>query len=49
MWQPAMGGVAIGLILLVAPQVMGVGYEFVNQALNSQLVLERWRCCARSS
>jgi len=38
-WQPAMGGVVIGLMLVAAPQVMGVGYEYVNQALNSQLVL----------
>jgi CIC family chloride channel protein len=33
-WQPAVGGVCIGLILLAAPQVMGVGYEYVDQALN---------------
>jgi len=38
-WQPAMGGLAIGLLILVAPQVMGVGYEYVDQALNGGLVL----------
>lgn len=32
--QPAIGGVCIGLILLAAPQVMGVGYEYVDEALN---------------
>ena len=39
MLQPAMGGVAIGLILLVTPQVMGVGYEYVDQALDGALAL----------
>lgn len=39
MWQPALGGVAIGGLLVVAPQVMGVGYQYVDQALNGGLVL----------
>lgn len=39
MWQPAMGGVAIGLLLIVAPQVMGVGYEYIDQALSGGLAL----------
>jgi CIC family chloride channel protein len=38
-FQPAMGGAAIGALLLVAPQVMGVGYEYVDQALNGGLLL----------
>jgi CIC family chloride channel protein len=37
--QPAVGGVVIGALLLVAPQIMGVGYEHVDQALNGGLVL----------
>jgi CIC family chloride channel protein len=37
-FQPAIGGVAIGLLLIVAPQIMGVGYEYVDQALNGGLV-----------
>jgi CIC family chloride channel protein len=37
--QPAIGGVAIGLLLIVAPQVMGVGYQSVDLALNGALVL----------
>jgi len=37
--QPAIGGVVIGLLLIVAPQVMGVGYESVDLALNGALVL----------
>jgi CIC family chloride channel protein len=36
--QPAMGGLAIGLLLLVAPEIMGVGYEYVDRALNGGLV-----------
>ena len=39
MWQPAMGGVAIGLLLIGAPQVMGVGYEYIDQALSGGLAL----------
>jgi CIC family chloride channel protein len=39
MWQPAIGGFGIGLILLVFPEVAGVGYEHIDQALNGGLVL----------
>jgi CIC family chloride channel protein len=38
-WQPAIGGLAIGTLLLVRPEVMGVGYEYVDQALNGTIVL----------
>jgi CIC family chloride channel protein len=38
--QPALGGVAIGLLLLVSPAIMGVGYEYVDQALSGGLVLK---------
>jgi len=38
-WQPAIGGVAIGLILLVFPEVAGVGYQHVDQALNGGLLI----------
>jgi CIC family chloride channel protein len=40
MLQPAMGGMAIGVMLLGAPQVMGVGYEYVDQALNGGLLFK---------
>ena len=40
LWQPAMGGVAIGAILILVPEVRGVGYPFVDQALNGGLVLK---------
>ena len=38
--QPAMGGLIIGVILIFFPQVMGVGYEYVDQALNGGLLLK---------
>jgi CIC family chloride channel protein len=37
--QPAIGGLVIGAILLYSPAVMGVGYEYVDQALNGGLLL----------
>jgi CIC family chloride channel protein len=39
MWQPALGGIAIGAVLLLVPEVKGVGYEYVDQALNGGLTL----------
>jgi CIC family chloride channel protein len=37
--QPAIGGLAIGAILIFVPQVLGVGYEYVDEALNGAMVL----------
>jgi CIC family chloride channel protein len=37
-FHPAIGGVAIGAILIVVPEVMGVGYEYVDQALNGGML-----------
>jgi CIC family chloride channel protein len=37
--QPAVGGAIIGALIIFAPEVMGVGYEYVDQALNGGLVL----------
>jgi chloride channel protein, CIC family len=39
-FQPALGGLAIGIVLVFVPQVMGVGYEYVDQALNGGLLLQ---------
>ncbi|HSC77533.1 MAG TPA: chloride channel protein [Candidatus Acidoferrales bacterium] len=39
-FQPAMGGLVIGGILVFMPQVMGVGYEYVDAALNGNLALK---------
>ncbi|HXT30469.1 MAG TPA: chloride channel protein [Vicinamibacterales bacterium] len=38
--QPAIGGLVIGAMLLAVPEVMGVGYEYVDQALNGGLLLK---------
>lgn len=37
--QPAAGGAMIGVLLIFFPQVLGVGYEYVDQALNGGLLL----------
>ena len=39
-FQPAIGGLVIGAILIAVPEVMGVGYEYVNQALNGGLLFK---------
>jgi CIC family chloride channel protein len=36
--QPAIGGVIVGVLIVFAPEVMGVGYDYVDQALNGGLV-----------
>jgi len=38
--HPAIGGLAIGAVLIDVPAVMGVGYEYVDQALNGGLLLK---------
>ena len=38
-WQPAIGGLLIGGVIAWKPQVMGVGYEYIDQALNGGLLL----------
>ena len=38
--QPAVGGIFIAVILLTVPEVAGVGYNFVDQALNGGMVLK---------
>ena len=39
-FQPAVGGLFIGAMLIFVPQVRGVGYEFVDQALNGGLLFK---------
>jgi CIC family chloride channel protein len=39
MMQPAMGGLVIGAMLVYWPAIMGVGYEYVDQALNGELLM----------
>lgn len=36
-FQPAIGGLAVGLLAFWIPGVLGVGYHFVGEALNGQL------------
>ncbi len=38
--RPIIGGLLIGAIALIYPQVLGVGYEATDQALRNQLTLE---------
>ncbi len=40
LYQPAVGGLIIGVILIFFPQVLGVGYQYVNQALNGGMLLK---------
>jgi chloride channel protein, CIC family len=40
MLQPSLGGLIIGAILVFSPAIMGVGYEYVDQALNGGLLLK---------
>jgi CIC family chloride channel protein len=42
-WQPfmpAVGGLSVGLLALIAPGVLGVGYNLVTEALNGQMALK---------
>jgi CIC family chloride channel protein len=39
LFQPAAGGLAAGIMLVFVPQVMGVGYQYVDQAMNGGLIL----------
>lgn len=36
--QPAIGGLLVGTLLLFVPEVMGVGYQYVDQALNGGML-----------
>lgn len=38
-FQPVAGGVLVGLMALFAPQVLGVGYSYVGDALNGRMAL----------
>ncbi len=38
-YQPIAGGLAVGLIALFVPQVLGVGYGLVDEALNGKVLL----------
>ena len=38
-WHPVVGGVVVGLMGLLVPQVLGVGYAYVGDALNGNMAL----------
>ncbi|MGD0364428.1 MAG: chloride channel protein [Bryobacteraceae bacterium] len=38
-WQPAVGGLVVGILGWFFPDVLGVGYNYVDQALNGGMVL----------
>ncbi|MEZ4588729.1 MAG: chloride channel protein [Gemmatimonadales bacterium] len=38
-WQPAVGGLTVGLMGFFLPEVLGVGYDTVDKALNGDLIL----------
>ena len=38
-WQPAIGGLTVGILGWFFPDVLGVGYNFVDQALNGGMVV----------
>ncbi len=38
-WQPAVGGLVVGILGWFFPDVLGVGYNFVGQALNGGMVV----------
>jgi len=39
-FQPVAGGIVVGLMGLFVPQVLGVGYGYVGEALNSNMALK---------
>src|SRR5579859_1530087 len=38
-WQPAVGGLAVGVMGFFVPEVLGVGYNYVEKVLNGDVVL----------
>lgn len=38
MWWPALGGVAVGAVGLLAPRTMGVGYDNIDRIVSGELV-----------
>jgi CIC family chloride channel protein len=39
-WHPVVGGVMVGIMGMFVPQVLGVGYVYVGQALNGSMALK---------
>jgi len=39
-FKPAIGGIGVGLLALVAPQVLGMGYGYLQQAIDGNLAIK---------
>ena len=39
MWWPALGGIAVGLVGLVSPHTLGVGYDNIDHILSGQMTV----------
>lgn len=39
MFKPAIGGLAVGIIALFCPQVLGMGYGYVQEAIDGKMVM----------
>jgi H+/Cl- antiporter ClcA len=39
-WLPAIGGLAVGLIGFLVPQILGVGYDVITSLIDSRVTLE---------
>jgi H+/Cl- antiporter ClcA/CBS domain-containing protein len=40
MWWPALGGVAVGLVGLLSPRTLGVGYENITEIVSGEMALQ---------
>ena len=40
MWWPALGGIAVGVVGLVAPRTLGVGYDNIDVILSAKMTIE---------
>jgi len=39
-WLPTLGGLAVGVIGFLVPQILGVGYDVINSLIDSKVTLE---------
>ena len=46
--QPVAGGLLVGLLGWFVPEVLGVGYDYVERVLGGDIALRTDRYCSRS-
>jgi chloride channel protein, CIC family len=52
MWWPALGGIAVGLVGVVSPHTLGVGYDNIDHILSGRLTISAmailcgWKLCS---